>query len=63
MPEQYTIRQIRDLKGLSQEALAQELGVSVKTVSDWENNKVEIKNLHLYAIAYAFKVNADVIKP
>lgn len=59
---QMSIKAIRIDKGYTQEALAQELGVNPKTISDWENKKVPIKPLTVYALAYVFKVNADLIR-
>lgn len=37
MPE--LIKKIRELRGLTQEALARELGVTFSTVNGWENGK------------------------
>lgn len=59
---QYSIKAVRVNGGLTQEALAQKLGVSSKTVSDWENNKVPIKPLTIFALAYLFNVDADDIR-
>lgn len=63
MPEQLSISAWREEKGLTQEALAQKLGVNEKTVSEWENKKVQIKPMHIFAIAYVLKVDADSIRP
>lgn len=60
--KQYSIRAMRTNNGLTQEALAQKLGVSPKTISDWENKKVPIKPLTVFAIAYIMKVDADEIR-
>lgn len=59
---QYSIKAVRVNRGLTQEALAQKLGVTAKTVSDWENNKVPIKPLTVFAIAYALNIDADDIR-
>ena len=37
------IREKRELKGFSQELLAEKVGVSVKAIGDWENARREIK--------------------
>lgn len=63
MPEQLSISSWRREKGYTQEALAQQLGVSIKTLSEWENRNVPIKPLYIYAIAYVLHVDADKIKP
>ncbi|EOA3459113.1 helix-turn-helix transcriptional regulator [Enterococcus hirae] len=63
MPEQLSISAWREEKGLTQEALAQKLGVNEKTVSEWENKKVTVKPMHIFAIAYVLKVDADRIRP
>lgn len=59
---QYSIKAIRTNRGLTQEALAQKLGVTSKAISDWENKKVPIKPLTIFAIAYVLKVDADDIR-
>lgn len=63
MPEQLSISAWREEKGLTQEALAQKLGVNEKTISEWENKKVSVKPMHIFAIAYVLKVDADRIRP
>ena len=62
MNKQMSIKSIRVDKNMTQEALAQKLGVTSKTVSDWENKRVPIKPLTVFAIAYVFEVDADVIR-
>lgn len=57
-----TIKGLRADNHLTQEDLAFQLGVNKKTISDWETGKVEIKPIHVYALAYLFHVNADDIK-
>lgn len=63
MTEQLSISAWREEKGLTQEALAQKLGVNEKTVSEWENRKVSVKPMHIFAIAYVLQVDADRIRP
>lgn len=60
--KQMSVRSFRINEGYTQEALAQKLGVTSKTISDWENNKVPIKPLTIFALAYVFKVDADLIR-
>lgn len=60
--KQYSIKSARVNRGLTQEALAQKLGVTAKAVSDWENKRVPIKPLTIFAIAYVLKVDADDIR-
>ena len=60
--KQFTIKSARLYRGLTQEALAQRLGVSEKALGDWENNRVPVKPLYIYAIAYALKMDADEIR-
>lgn len=63
MPEQLSISAWRKEKNYTQESLAMKLGVNEKTISEWENKKVEVKPMHLFAIAYIFGVDADRIRP
>ncbi|EOH85440.1 MULTISPECIES: helix-turn-helix transcriptional regulator [Enterococcus] len=60
--KQMSVRSFRIDAGYTQEALAQKLGVTSKTISDWENNKVPIKPLTVFALAYVFKIDADLIR-
>jgi len=43
-----TFQAARVNAGLTQEALAKEMGVSRSTVNDWETGKREIKTAYLY---------------
>lgn len=60
--KQISLKAARVDKGMTQGALAQKLGINPKTVSEWENKKVPIKPMHLYAIAYVLKMDADLIR-
>lgn len=60
--DQLSLKELRQLNGLTQEALAQKLGVTSKTVSDWENNRVPIKPITVYAVAYVYGVDADCVR-
>ena len=57
-----TIQGLRADNHLSQADLAFKLGVSAKTISEWETGKTELKPMHLYALAYVFNVSSDDIK-
>lgn len=59
---QLSIASARVNSGYTQEALAIKLGVSTKAIGDWENKRVPIKPLYVYAIAYVLKIPADQIR-
>jgi transcriptional regulator with XRE-family HTH domain len=48
------IKKGRELRHISQEALAQVLGVAVRTVSRWETGKAKPKQRDVESILYAF---------
>lgn len=60
--KQLSLKAVRVNNGYTQEALAQKLGVAAKTISEWENGKVPIKPLTIFAIAYVFKMDSDLIR-
>lgn len=49
-------------KGYTQEALAEKLGVTKKTLNGWENGEVEVKPHIVYALAYVFDIDADLLR-
>ncbi|BFH12732.1 helix-turn-helix transcriptional regulator [Paenibacillus melissococcoides] len=57
-----SIKAARVEKGFTQEALAEKLGVSKRTIISWENGEVEIKPYVIYSLAYVFEMNADLIR-
>ncbi|ARF66564.1 transcriptional regulator [Paenibacillus larvae subsp. pulvifaciens] len=57
-----TIRAARVEKGFTQQALAEKLGVSKRTVVSWERGDVEIKPYVIYSLAYVFDMDADQIR-
>ncbi|MFT8392790.1 MAG: helix-turn-helix transcriptional regulator [Liquorilactobacillus ghanensis] len=59
---QMSLESARVNAGLTQQELADLLGVNPKTISDWENKKVRIKPISLYGIAYVLKINADLLR-
>ncbi|QHZ49911.1 helix-turn-helix transcriptional regulator [Paenibacillus larvae] len=57
-----TIRAARVEKGFTQQALAEKLGVSKRTIVNWEKGNVEIKPHVVYSLAYVFDMHADHIR-
>ncbi len=55
------IKDLRDEKGISQERLADELGVSHGTISLWETGKREPKLSNLILLAEYFGVSIDYL--
>lgn len=53
------LREIRKKNGLSQQQLAQQLGVTQATLSGWENEKYEIDNTSLLKCSDIFNVSVD----
>lgn len=56
------IRQIRTLKGYSQENMADELGISQKAYSLIENNETKLDDLRLHKIAEILHVSVEDIE-
>lgn len=59
-----TLKAARVNAGLSQDGLAEKLGVSRKTITDWELGKAEMRPAYLLAVCYitGFKED-DIILP
>lgn len=57
-----SLKAARVEKGFTQEALAEKLGVSKRTLISWENGEVELKPFALYAMAYVFQMDADYLR-
>lgn len=55
------IKEKRDLKGWSQEELAEIIGVSTKTISNWERGVGSIKPDNMKTLADAFDVSMEEI--
>ena len=55
------IRILREMKGLSQENMAQELGITQQGYSTLERKGVSMKLCHLQAIAAVLDINVSVI--
>lgn len=64
MTEKYTLKQIRNIKGITQKQLADEVGVTERTINSYENNVKAFQNadyIVVYKIAKALNVNtADI---
>jgi transcriptional regulator with XRE-family HTH domain len=56
-----SIRELRRRKALTQEELAEELGVSLDTVSRWETGRCEPEAYHIRRLASFFGVNTEAI--
>ena len=55
------VRELRKKKGIQQKELAIEIGVSIPTVSDWENQKKDPAGERLQTLAKYFGVDELVI--
>ena len=55
------LKELRKEKGVSQIALAKELGVSYRTLQYWENGESNIKPVHLKTLCEIFDVDAPYL--
>ncbi len=55
------IKELRTEKGLSQEQLAKQIGVSQKAIDYWERNVNEPKASYIIKLADFFDVSADYL--
>ena len=55
------LKELRKEKGVSQIALAKELGVSYRTLQYWENGESNIKPVHLKTFCEIFDVDAPYL--
>ena len=53
------LKQLRQKKGLTQQKLAEILGIKRNTYSDWENGKTEPSFENLVKLADLFEVSLD----
>ena len=56
-----TIRQSREQKGMTQEELAERLGVSRQAVSKWENGTVDPSTSNLLALAKLYGLSPEAL--
>lgn len=62
MPEQLTIKNWRQIRGMTQQEVADKLGISSKTVIHWEKDTTDLSNVTIYALAKLYDVELDQIK-
>ncbi|MDP4459844.1 helix-turn-helix transcriptional regulator [Staphylococcus hyicus] len=62
MPEQLTIKNWRQIRGMTQQEVADKLGISSKTVIHWEKDTTDLSNVTIYALAKLYDVELDRIK-
>lgn len=57
------LRRLRDKRQLSQQEIADHLGVSQATYWNWENDETHLKMDHLPKLAEVFQVDAEELLP
>lgn len=62
MPEQLTIKKWRIISDMKQQEVADKLGVTAKTVGQWEKEDSTPSNVVIYALAKLYKIEVDQIK-
>lgn len=62
MPAQLSLEALRINAGMTQQDVADKLGVSRQTVMKWESGIAKPKELVIYALAKLYDVDIDVIK-
>lgn len=62
MLEQLTIKKWRVMNDMLQQDVADKLGVTRKTVGEWEKEGANISNVTVYALAKFFNIEIDQIK-
>lgn len=65
LEEKYTIKQLRGLRGMTQEELALKTGISANTISDYEIKSKRLENAkykNIKAIANVLGVEIEDIK-
>ena len=58
----YSLRELRARKGVTQEAVANHLGIARITYSKWEKDPGQIMVSKIYELADYFNVNVEEIK-
>lgn len=56
---QLSLKALRVNAGLTQQDVADRLGVSRHTIINWENDEERPKELVIYALAYLYKTDID----
>lgn len=62
MLEQLTIKKWRVMNDMLQQDVADKLGVTRKTVGEWEKEGANISNVTVYALTKLFNIEIDQIK-
>lgn len=57
-----SLKAARVEKGYTQEALAEKLGITKKTLNSWENGEVEVKPHMIFALACVFGMDPDYLR-
>ncbi|OHX27135.1 transcriptional regulator [Streptococcus iniae] len=60
-PIQHRVRELRTQAGLSQQSLADQIGVRYKTISDWERGIHTISTDNAEKVAKFFQVSIDYL--
>ena len=55
------IKKLREARGLSQQELASELGVSLASIKNWESNKTRIKLSNALKVVKYFGIKMDYL--
>lgn len=59
---QLSLKSLRVNAGLTQQDVADRLGVSRQSVSNWESEGEKPKDVVIYALAYLYEANIDQIR-
>ncbi|RIN77820.1 XRE family transcriptional regulator [Staphylococcus simulans] len=62
MPKEFSVKVWRINSNMTQQDVADKLGVNKKTVGEWEKEDAELKGIQLYALAKLFNTEVDFIK-
>jgi len=57
-----SLKAARVERGFTQDALAEKMGVSKRTIVSWERGEVEIKPYVIYSLAYVFQMDSDFLR-
>lgn len=60
--QQLPIKNWRQIKGMTQKDVADSLGITKKTVIQWEKPTTELSNVVVYALAKLYEIEVDNIK-
>jgi DNA-binding XRE family transcriptional regulator len=57
-----SVKAARVERGLTQDAIAQMLGITSKTYREWENGETQDKPMLMFAVAYILKIDIDLLR-